>query len=446
MSTKQSYHILCTGDLHLGRFPSRVPASSRDLSVSSVWEATIEYAIAQAVDAVALTGDVVDRDNRFFESYGPLRRGLDRLAKHDIDTFAVSGNHDYQVFPHLVDALEARRFHLLGRGGTWGTASLDIDGKEAVRFVGWSFPASHVRRSPVDDLDLDASDVPVVGLVHADLDKDDSSYAPVTRASLASQPVDAWLLGHIHKPKLLNGSSPLILYPGSPQPLDPGEEGVHGPWRLEITAQGQVTAHQVELASVHYETLSVDLSDVRDPSAFKSAVVKTVEAAGKAQAERDTLKHIVCRLQCTGRTPIHRKVDEYAEAVIGQDFPVAKGATATIDGVEVATRPDVNLEEVAQRSDPPGMLAQMLLELQRGDDEHTELVQKTRRELEVINQKNKYASLRRAEAGSGSEAGSASHPGHGSQTDTAGARKLLVRQGLKLLDALLAQKDGASNA
>ena len=439
MPDRQSYQVLCTGDLHLGRFPSRVPALSRDLSVSSVWEATVEYAVAQAVDAVALTGDVVDRENRFFESYGPLRRGLERLAQNDIDTFAVSGNHDYQVFPHLVDALEARRFHLLGRGGTWGTASLHIDGEEAVRFVGWSYPASHVRRSPVDDLDLDASDVPVVGLLHADLDKNDSRYAPVTRASLSSQPVDAWLLGHIHKPQRLNGSSPLILYPGSPQPLDPGEEGVHGPWRLEITAQGQVTAHQVKLASVHYETLSIDLEGVRDESAFKSAIILALEAAGKAHAERDALQHIVCRLQCTGRTPIHRKVDDYAAGVIGQNVPVAGGVTATIDGVEVATRPDVNLEELAQRSDPPGMLAQVLLELQRGEGKHAELVQKTQRELEVINQKNKYAALRRAEAGSAS-------PFDVAQTDATGSRELLVRQGLKLLDNLLAQKDGASNA
>jgi DNA repair exonuclease SbcCD nuclease subunit len=401
------------------------------LSVSSAWKGIVDYAITQATDAVVLTGDVVDRDNRFFESYGPLKQGLSRLADCGIDIVAVAGNHDYEVFPHLVDALDAERFHLLGRGGTWDVVSLDRNASDAVRFVGWSFPTSHVRSSPIDSLELDRSDVPTIGLLHADLDEENSDYAPVRRSDLGDQPVDAWLLGHIHKPTLHATDNPLVLYPGSPQPLDPGEEGEHGPWLVEVRSSKDITARQVPLATVRYETIDVDVGGVEEKSEFRNAVVEAVEQAGKSYAGEDALQYLVCRLHCTGRTPIHRRLDAYWEETDDQEIPVGNRITAVIDGFHLDTRPDYDLGELSKRSDPPGKLAQVLLDLQNGQG-HDDLLRQTRRELKQVNQAKKYGPLRRSSL--------VATPDSADE-----ARELLMRQGLQLLDEMLAQKEDGTD-
>jgi len=396
--------------------------------VASVWDAVVDYAITQGIDAIALTGDIVDRDNRFFESYGPLSRGLSRLAEAGIDTFAVAGNHDFSVFPHLADTLGADRFHFLGRGGMWDTASLIRDDEEVLRFVGWSFPQSHVRRSPVDSLSIDASEVPTIGLLHGDLDQEQSDYAPVTRSALAAQPVDAWLLGHIHKPMCDDGQTPLMLYPGSPQPLDPGEEGSHGPWRIEVGSQGPITAQQVPLASVRYDTIDVKLDDVTDESGFRAAVVGAVESAAEAHAESGALRYVSYRLRCIGRTSVHRQLDTFWHDVSDLEVMVGERTAASVETLIVETQPDVDLRKLAHRSDPPGVLAQTILDLQTQSGKHDDLVQDTLQELSQINRARKYGPLRRASADA-------------LPSTPQDAREVLIRQGLQLLDELLAQKD-----
>src|SRR5690606_1937215 len=95
--------ILCAGDLHLGRRSSRVPWDGDGAagSCAEAWMRLVECAIRERVDLVALSGDLVDHDNRWFEAFGPLERGLKRLADAGIPVYAVAGNHDYDTLPHL---------------------------------------------------------------------------------------------------------------------------------------------------------------------------------------------------------------------------------------------------------------------------------------------------------------------------------------------------------
>ena len=69
--------ILAVGDIHLGRTPSRLPPdlSARELGPSEAWRRTVEAALEEEVAAVLLAGDVVDRDDDFFEAYRVLEGG-----------------------------------------------------------------------------------------------------------------------------------------------------------------------------------------------------------------------------------------------------------------------------------------------------------------------------------------------------------------------------------
>lgn len=429
--------ILCAGDLHLGRRPSRVGARERALSVDHVWDKMIERAVDQAVDLVALTGDLVDRDNRFFEAVGALERGMRRLADEGIPAFAVAGNHDHDVLPRVIETIGSDALHLLGRGGRWESHLLERDGEPLLRLAGWSFPTQHVERSPLDDLDAELTDahesVPSIYLLHADLDQKTSRYAPVMSSELDDHRAAAWLLGHIHRPQThRTASDALVLYPGSPQALDPGERGVHGPWIVEVGGGRAPRARQIPMATVRYRTLAIDLDGVDAAEDFERAATEQMRRdLDEITDGAGELRRVIYRLELTGRTPLHRKLGGFAEELserLRLDFD---GGRASVDRVRVETRPAVDLEEVARGHDPPAVLARLLLDLDGGElaDEHRALAKKVMRELEGVRQANAYAPLRVSGA-------------DGGRPDDQAARRLLFDEGLRLLDELLAQKSG----
>ncbi|WP_240315817.1 metallophosphoesterase family protein [Salinibacter ruber] len=190
-----SCRILCTGDLHLGRYPSRTQSRDRAWAVDSVWADTVSYAVEQAVDVVALTGDVVDDQNKRYEALGPLQRGLRRLEEAGIPAVAVAGNHDFDALPRLAEMVEAEHFHLLGRCGEWSTVTVAPEGRSPVQFVVWSFREAHEQDAPVESFPDGRlrDDAPTVGLLHTDLNAPGSVYAPVSLGALRQCPVSAWL-------------------------------------------------------------------------------------------------------------------------------------------------------------------------------------------------------------------------------------------------------------
>ena len=72
------FRLLCTGDVHLGRSPTRVPDTlpARQFSAVAAWRNFVDKAIELQVDAAILTGDIVDENNRFYEAFSPLETGV----------------------------------------------------------------------------------------------------------------------------------------------------------------------------------------------------------------------------------------------------------------------------------------------------------------------------------------------------------------------------------
>ncbi len=393
-----------------------------------MWDSIVETALRRPVDAVVLTGDVVDRENRFFEAIGPLERGLNELAQAGIETFAVSGNHDFDVLPRLADTLDAEKFHLLGRNGTWETAELRIEGRPVVNFLGWSFPQEHVQTDPVDDLpSIRSSEVPTFALVHGDLDVPQSVYAPLASQKLQSHPVAAWLLGHVHAPQLVdNAKGAAILYPGSPQAMDPGETGVHGPWLIEIEAGTKPSFSQLPLSRVCYDVVDIDLTDVKEKSEFQRQYIQSLKNRLSELTENaPSLEFVIWRVRLTGRTDCHGRLQEFVNE-IDADFSLPVGnAIGTVEKNMIDTRLAIDLEDLARGSDPPGTLAKLLLELESDSDAGPAqtLMQQALEAIDEAQQSHVYVAVA-DETPSKEE-----------------ARQLLFQQGMALLDSLIAQRE-----
>ena len=450
--------ILATGDIHIGCRPSRVadPADAERFSCAAMWQAIVERAIAERVDLVALSGDLVDHNNRFYEATGPFERGLLKLAQHGIETYAVAGNHDFDVLPRLVETVGPQNFHLLGRGGRWEDCHVMRDGRPVLSIHGWSFPQQYAPTSPLIDYAL-ASDprIPTLALLHADLDNLVSRYAPVARAELNARPVTMWLLGHIHAPCYLPAAAgPALLYPGSPQAMDPGETGVHGPWIVEIEGPHAVRARQLPMSQVRYDVLPLDLTDSRTLDDFDRCVHQTIGTQLTSAASTDPPPALLSlRLRLIGRTPLCGSLSEPIARLV-EDFERSAGpVTARIDKVYNETRGDFDLARLAEKQDLVGVVARTLLALQstpdnvagngnvavngdaftngdaRADRNIERLVLQAREKILDAHRAPPYALLA------------------GAQTDREEAppidelaRGLLIRQGTLLLEALRAQE------
>ncbi len=359
--------ILVTGDLHIGRtstrLPKSIPSDSETARAVNGWHAIVEHAVADSVDLLILTGDVADEDNKFWEAIGPLQTGLRRLAEHDVRTLAVSGNHDHDVLPRLANALgDEGNFTLLGRGGQWQRETISVDGRPVLHVDGWSFPAKVVNHDPV--LSYPAAPgqgVAVLGVVHGDLDDAASRYAPLSLSRLTAQPVDGWLLGHIHKPRLHAQGKPFVLYPGSPQALDFGESGVHGPWQFEVDAGRVEAPRQVPMSCCRYDDVEIDLTGVSDDAGFESVVLGAVRDAEERMTleSGDRLQALSLRLRLAGRTPLFDRLAALSEPLL-EYTGSTRDVAVRIDHVHQEVLPEIDLASLARGSTPLAVAAGLL--------------------------------------------------------------------------------------
>lgn len=424
--------FLVTGDLHLGRRPTRLPhgTDEEDHRTARAWQRIADHARNRGVDAIVLTGDIVDEYNKFYEAIGPFERGLRSLEDVAIPVLAVAGNHDHGVLPEIADSLDSDIFTLLGRGGQWERKELEVADGSTVHLDGWSFPAGEYRDNPLDNFDLEPAGGPLLGVLHADLENNFSPYAPIDRADLQASPHDAWLLGHIHEPDFDDRGAAPVLYPGSPQPLDPGEEGLRGPWSVEVSPNGSVQAEHVPLASLLYENIEITLEDVETVSQARTRIAQELRSAVDTEPAGDHLGAFVARLTLEGRTPIHSQIQDEAEALTDGVSVGEPGLTLGVDKVTVRTRPDLDLEALADQPDPRGVLASLLSALEDDSplkEEQRSLVRQATERMRHVHDFPTYSLLQARD--------------EDDPPEDERAQEVLRAEAVRILDALQQQKE-----
>ncbi len=434
--------IIFIGDLHLGRRPSALPDDLADLGLrpsllgpDEVWRRTVALARDEGAHAVVLAGDVVDREDDRFGAGRVLRAGVAALVEAGIPVFSVVVNHDVTALPRVAEAVPG--FRLLGARGEWEAVQLEREGVVPCQLLGWSFPTQRVDTSPVAGLDraLASPGIATLGVLHCDLDASGGGYAPVRSAELDEAGLDAWLLGHIHKPGDL--AERPVGYLGSMTGLDAGETGPHGPWWVEVEGPGRVHARQVPLAPIRYETFDCALTGLREEDregtaddfsgrirAGVEALHRRLEREGAVGSGRAGL--VVCRVRVRGAER-HRP---HVRRVLFDDQFIA---TETIGSVHYAiekvvedARPDLDLDALAQRHDAPGRLARRLVDLRDGNADAAPLLVRAAAALEAEVAGGRFSQLD-------------APPWAGDRGDDA-LVDLLLHAGTRELEGLLAQK------
>ena len=377
--------ILAVGDIHLGRTPSRLPnelaVQSGRFGPATAWERAVQAAIEARVRAVLLAGDVVDRDDDFFEAYGQLSRGVRQLADADIGVMGVAGNHDVKVLPRLANEIPA--FRLLGAGGKWEPCEI-ADGRESLTIWGWSFPQPRVIESPLPDTPFQRDSGLNLGLLHCDRDARASPYAPVSGLELERAGLDGWLLGHIHVPDALTAAS-ANGYLGSLTGLHRGETGPRGPWLISVNRGTIEAVEHLPLAPLRWLRLDVDLEGISEPADAKVRVLNEVRALDEALSSATHRPDAVgLGIRLSGRCRFGTAAA--AEFSVEDRERIDTGTDDThyfIESIFSQTRPEMDLATLAERGDPPGLLAQRLQWLKKpeGHPERDRLIALARNRL-----------------------------------------------------------------
>ncbi len=365
-----SIKILVAGDLHLGRSSGGIPGMPEEISTRFTWQRITDWCIEGKADMLLLTGDIVDRNNRYFEALGPLQRGFARLRDAGIKVFMVSGNHDFDVLNQIARGSDYENVRLLGAGGNWELASFEKNGRK-VQVAGWSFPRQFVYENPLLSmarLGIDPNH-PAIGLLHCDVAAGESKYAPVDVSGFAGKGINAWALGHIHKPIILNQADPLVFYPGSPHAMSAKENGSHGCVLLTVESTGIIRHEPVPMSPVRFETLVVDITGSAGEGDVRARVTRAAaQEAGNMIREQQGLAWVVYDIIIDGEHRTPREAAIWAGSGI-EDYrlEIQPGTNVVIRKVESIVRPLIgNLEKLSGESSPAGRLAETILAIGQG--------------------------------------------------------------------------------
>ncbi|NDV58437.1 DNA repair exonuclease [Bacteroides sp. 519] len=364
-STPMAIKIVVTGDLHLGKRSSLLTDGNNTTSTKYTWGNIVQYVIDQQIDLLLLTGDIVDRDNRFYEAIGPLQTGFDKLSQAGIPVYLVAGNHDHDVLPQIITINNLSDVHLLGRDGKWESQIHSTPNGESVRIAGWSFTNKYIYESAINNTFPQFEDsIPTLALLHGDAYQAISKYNPVNIEKMKQyRAVDAWLLGHIHKADVICEKTPLILYPGSPHALNPKEKEIHGPWLLTIENK-EITYKHLPLSPVCYQYLNIDVSTAINEIEFRKQVIAAFDMHLLQIKEQYNPHFLVYDIEFTGTHNNVYELRKWSDEI--KNYNPDDWCHVSIRSMEYNIRPELDINQLMNEPSYIGVLATAIKTLETG--------------------------------------------------------------------------------
>jgi len=359
-----SVRFVHAADLHLGAPFKRVQAADSRVSDALLVAGTlalgriVDLCIDRDVDFLLLAGDVFDSATPHPSAQHAFRRAMEELNTAGIPVYMTRGNHDpgdgrydWIDLPDNVRVFSSAQVERVLH---------EREGRASCAIHGWSFPSREVLDNVAKRFRRDPGDQIAIGVLHANVGDREGwdPYAPCSVVDLRDAGMDYWALGHIHLPEVVSAETPVVVYPGSPQGLDPGESGEHGCFLVEA-GPGNATAEFVPTASVRWETVEVDMSDVFDAQGVRRQIVSSCQEIREGSA-----CPVILRIELAGRTAARRLLTGADLTALVEDVTaeqMERSPWVWIDRVTNHTRPAM---DVGALLSDPGFVGDLMRDVQ----------------------------------------------------------------------------------
>lgn len=267
-----------TADIHWGMIPDsdRPWGKKREQAIRLTFQSIIEDARENRVDLLLISGDLFHRQ--------PLAKDLKEI-NYLFSTIPgtriviIAGNHD-----------RIRRSSALF-SFTWApnVTFLMDETFDSVYFkelntevYGFSYHTPEITEDRTAQLSITDSHRIKILMLHGG----DAKHLPFDRNAVAAMPFSYIALGHIHKPGILIKDR--MAYPGSPEPLDVTETGVHGYLMGEID---DITGHVTSLefkpaAQAQYISLVVNVTPSTTNQELSQLIADEIRKRGTSNIYR----------------------------------------------------------------------------------------------------------------------------------------------------------------
>ena len=373
-----SVRFVHAADLHLDAPFAGIAASDPRIGAAladATYEAfrrIVDVCIERQVAFLVIAGDTYHSATVSPRAQLRFLTEMNRLAQENIEVFIVNGNHDPQggwsagfTLPPNVYTFPTDR---VGRREV-------VRDREVVAAV---YGRSYARSAETENLSLgfrrSDTDPIAIGVLHANVggNTDYDPYAPATLDELRVAGMDYWALGHIHKQEVL-AEHPWIVYPGSPQGLNPKETGPHGCLVVEVSPGGATGLEHVETGPVGWAHIAVDVSEAATLEEVRALLVSACTEQ-RIAAGRNT----VARVTLMGRSAAHGDLarpgiamqlfeDVRAEAVLADPW-------MWLDRLDERTASVIDLEALRGGPDFAAELVRMADELAHDPDALSTLI------------------------------------------------------------------------
>lgn len=318
------------------------------------FENLIAAALDHKVDFVVIAGDLYDGDWPDHNTGLFFIKGVTRLAEEGIAVVVVRGNHD--AASRLTKALRLpKNVHLLADTRPETRVFEDL----GVALHGQSFAAAVVKADLAASYPSPIPGCFNLGLLHTSLDgrPGHDPYAPTTLDVLRGKGYDYWALGHIHAAEVVC-REPWVVYPGNTQGRHIRETGPKG-CALVTVEEEEITCQTLPLDVMRWATLTLEIGGLPDTEALLEAT--TLALQQRLAEVGDRVLAVRVRLQGVGS--LHRTLAAQAE-MVEQELRSAAVQTANgrawFEKIEFRTRPSLDLDRIAERDDPIGLLVREL--------------------------------------------------------------------------------------
>ena len=278
-----AFSFIHTADIHLGRPFSDLSILNDKMEIcnqacNKSFNKIVDTAIEKHVDFVLVAGDSFDSEEHDLSSKLLFINNLKKLADNGIKSYVICGNHDpielykkYRNYFKFNDNYN-EMISIVGVNTEKNIGVFRYNDEVVINAISFetesaSNPTELLKKLGKDD------NVFNIGLIHCDLDKTESKYAPCSREDLKSLDYDYYALGHIHIPDYKEKN---IVYAGSPQGRTRKETDAHGFYYVQVDNKKIINKEFIESDIVRFLKVDVDCSNIENLADVFDEIISVV--------------------------------------------------------------------------------------------------------------------------------------------------------------------------